>query len=124
MIWEENQGATATLPMTPERARERHLRALIDHVTRDTNDESDEHACLASTVREEVSCPFRARLDGVEVECIRLEFPRNGYGLNAVCRTRGGKLTTVDISKLELLAPLPAGHEWVEAFLAWRTMVG
>ena len=80
---------TATLDaLLPGRSATR-LRALIDQATGDSLDESDEHASLLSTVREEVVCPFLARLGGEEVECVRLEWPRNGYGLNAVCKVQG-----------------------------------
>jgi hypothetical protein len=123
MIWNRNHGATATLPSNPGCTDGKRLRALIDQATRDSLDESDEHAGLLSTVREEVVCPFPARLAGEDVECIGLEFPRNGYGLNAVCKSRG-KTQIVDISKLEWVEPRPKGHEWIEAYFAWRDLVG
>jgi len=78
MIWNRNHGSSATLPSNADRTDGRRLRALIDQATGDSQDESDEHASLLSTVRAEVACPFRARLDGEEVECVRLELPRNG----------------------------------------------
>jgi len=123
MFWNRNHGATATLPSSPARADGRRLRALIDQATGDSVDESDEHAGLLSTVREEVVCPFRARLDGEMVECIRLEWPKKGYGLNAVCRSRGNTVI-VDICKLEWVEPRPKGYEWIEAYFAWRDLVG
>lgn len=123
MFWNRTRGAAATLPEGSTHAERRRVRALIDQATRDSQDESDEHAGLLSTVREEVLCPFRARLGGEEVECIRLEFPKVGYGLNAVCRSRG-KTQVVDISRLEWIEPLPQGHEWIEAYLAWRQLIG
>lgn len=122
MFWNQDRGTTATLPADGSRADHRRLRALIDQATSDSQDESDEHAGLLSTIREEVACPFHARLDGAEVECIRLEWPRNGYGLNAVCKYRG-KTQVVDIRKLEWVEPLPRGHQWIEAYLAWRALV-
>lgn len=122
MFWSTNRGSTATLPSTPRRSESGHLRALIDRVTGDSQDESDEHASLLSTVRAEVVCPFRARLAGDDAECVRLEFPRNGYGLNAVCKS-GGHTVIVDISKLEWVEPLPKGHEWIDAYFAWRDLI-
>lgn len=123
MFWNRDRETTATLADYPARGEARRLRALIDQATGDSLDESDEHAGLLSTVREEVACPFRARLDGIEVECVRLEWPRNGYGLNAVCKSRG-KIQVVDISKLEWSDPRPRGYQWIEAYLAWRELVG
>jgi hypothetical protein len=123
MFWNRNDGAAATVP--PGRATEnpRRLRALIDQATSDSQDESDEHAGLLSTIREEVVCPFRARVGGEEVECVRFEWPKKGYGLNAVCKSKG-KTDVVDIGQLEWVEPLPQGHEWIEAYFAWRDLVG
>lgn len=106
----------------PKPSRPR-LRALIDQATSDSVDESDEHAGLLSVIREEVACPFPARLGGEDVECLRLEFPRNGYGLNAVCRTPAGKTQIVDIGRIEWVDPRPDGHEWIEAYFAWRDLL-
>jgi hypothetical protein len=100
------------------------LRALIDEATTDSTDESDEHAGLLSMIREEVVCPFKARLQGEDVEVLRFEWPKKGYGLNAVCRSGKGKLQVVDITALQWVDPLPEGYQWIEAFFAWRELVG
>ena len=50
-------------------------------------------------IREEVVCPFPARVAGEDVDCIRLEWPKNGYGLNAVCKSKD-KTHVVDIGAL------------------------
>ncbi len=123
MIWNRNTRTTATLPPRSPHADGRRLRAMIDQATRDSLDESDEHAGLLSTIREEVACPFPARFGGQDVECIRLEWPRKGYGLNAVCKSKSA-VQTVDICQLEWVEPLPKGHEWIEAYFAWRDLVG
>lgn len=122
MFWNSERGTAATLADHPAHSDARKLRALIDQATSESLDESDEHAGLLSIIREEVACPFHARLDGVEVECIRLESPRVGYGINAVCKSRG-KLHVVDISKLDWSDPRPEGFRWIEAYLAWRDLV-
>src|SRR5271165_7060334 len=79
------------------------LRALIDEATTDSNDETDEHAGLLSMIREEVVCPFPARVQGEDVDCTRFEWPKKGYGLNAVCRTRKGKTRIVEGSRAKKL---------------------
>ena len=123
MFWNSNRGTTATMGADPARADGKRLRAMIDQATRDSVDESDEHAGLLSVIREEVACPFAARLHGEDVECIRLEWPRTGYGLNAICKSKG-RTEVVDICKLEWVEPLPKGHQWIEAYFAWRDLVG
>jgi hypothetical protein len=121
MFWNREDGPIGTRSTENRRSSGPHLRAMIDQATRDSLDESDEHAGLLSTIREEVACPFPARLGGEEVECIRLEWPRNGYGLNAVCKSKG-KTQVVDIGRLDWVEPRPKGHEWIEAFFAWRDL--
>lgn len=61
MNWNWHVGKSATLDAVPS-GSDTKLRALIDQATSDSVDESDEHAGLLSMIREEVVCPFRARL--------------------------------------------------------------
>lgn len=123
MNWNTRQVLATRLSESLCRTDRFRLQALIDEATTDSNDESDEHAGLMGMVREEVACPFRARLQGEAVECLRLEWPKNGWGLEAVCRTARGKLRIVDISQVELLEPLPRGYPWLEAYLTWRAQM-
>ena len=124
MNWNWQRGKSATVDVAAEPSRPaRSSVALIDQATGDSVDESDEHAGLLSMIREEVVCPFRARSRGEDVECVRFEWPKNGYGLNAVCKSKN-KTHVVDISMLEWIEPLPKGHEWIEAYFAWRDLLG
>jgi hypothetical protein len=116
--------ATAFGVNTSTRFDHTKIRALIDEATTDSNDESDEHAGLLSMIQEEVVCPFLIRVQGEDVECVRFEWPKKGYGLNAVCRTRKGKTRIVDIAALEWLEPRPRNYESIEAYFAWRELVG
>jgi hypothetical protein len=123
MNWNWQRGKSAVLDVGTRRHDRGKLRALIDQATGDSVDESDEHAGLLSMIREEVVCPFRARVAGEDVECIRLEWPKNGYGLNAVCNSKN-KTNVFDIGMLEWVEPLPKGYEWIEAYFAWRDLLG
>jgi hypothetical protein len=123
MNWYGQLGKSAAVATAPSRFEWKKLRALIDQATSDSVDESDEHAGLLSMIREEVICPFPARITGEHVECLRFEWPKNGYGLNAICRSEG-QMRVVDISLLEWIEPLPKGHEWIEAYFAWRDLIG
>ena len=99
------------------------LQALIAEATADSVDESDEHTGLLGMIREEVVCPFRVLVRGEEVECVRFQWPKKGYGLNAVCRTRIGNTRIVDIGDLQWVDPRPAGYQWIEAYFAWRSLL-
>jgi hypothetical protein len=122
MSWNWNLGKHATVSAETSQNNRKKLRALIDQATNDSVDESDEHAGLLSVIRDEVKCPFPARIGDEEVECVRFEWPKNGYGLNAVCKAKA-KTRVVDISMLEWMEPRPKGHEWIEAYFAWRDLV-
>jgi hypothetical protein len=122
MSWHWQKGTSTTLAPEANSTDSRKLRALIDLATGDSMDESDEHAGLLSMIREEVVCPFPARIAGEDVECIRFEWPKNGYGLNAVCKSTG-KARVVDISMLEFVEPRPKGHEWIDAYFAWHNLL-
>ena len=124
MGWTTSRDATDFTGNASAKLERSGIRALIDEATTDSNDESDEHAGLLSMIRDEVVCPFPTRVQGEDADCIRFEWPKNGYGLNAVCRTRKGKTRIVDISALEWLEPRPGGYEWIEAYFAWRELVG
>jgi hypothetical protein len=115
-------GTSATLNAAPARPDRKKLRAMIDQATTGSVDESDEHCGLLSMIREEVVCPFRARLAGEDVECVRFEWPKNGYGLNAICKCKG-TMRVVDIGMLEWMEPRPRGHEWIDAYFAWRDLL-
>jgi hypothetical protein len=123
MNWNWRHGTSTTVDTAVSRPDRTKLRALIDQAIHDSVDESDEHAGLLSMIREEVACPFPARVDGEDVECIRFDWRPKGYGLNAVCKGNG-KTLVVDISRLEWGEPRPKGHEWIEAYLAWLDLIG
>jgi hypothetical protein len=123
MNWNWQKGKSATLDAAGSHKDRGKLQALIAHATGDSVDESDEHASLLSMIREEVVCPFPVRLAGEDVECLRFEWPKKGYGLNAVCKSRD-KTQVVDIGALEWVEPRPKGHDWIDAYFAWRDLLG
>jgi hypothetical protein len=95
------------------------LRALIEEATVDCYNDYEQTSGLLTMIQDEVSCPFRAKVTGEEVEVLAFESPRAGLGLHAVCR-RKGKEYKVDVHSLEWIEPRPQGFEWIEAYLAWR----
>lgn len=95
------------------------LRELIAEATVDANGEDEQHSGLLTMIQDEVVCPFKARVIGEEVEVIDWEWPKEGFGLYAVCQ-RKGKKHKVDVNSLEWIKPCPQGFQWIEAYLAWR----
>ena len=103
-----------------DRAR---LRALIEEATIDCYGEEEQHTGLLTMIEDNVECPFRAKVIGEVVEVTGFEWPKEGYGLFAVCE-RNGRRYQVDINSLEWMKRLPEGYEWIEAYFAWREGVG
>jgi hypothetical protein len=96
------------------------LRKLIEEATVDCyNNEHEEHQGLVNMIEENVVCPFKAKVIGEEVEVVELRCPESGFGLDAVCRSKG-KEYKIDVSSLEWPRKKPEGYEWIEAYLAWR----
>jgi hypothetical protein len=100
-----------------------HLRDLIEEATIDCYGEDEEHCGLLTMIEEHVDLPFRARVIGEEVEVVAFAWPREGYGLYAVCR-RNGKRHRIDVTSLECVKPYPRGFDWIEAYLLWRKSMG
>ena len=95
------------------------LQALIEEATVDCYNEDEEHQGLMSMIEENVVCPFKAKVIGEEVEVVALASPQAGFGLDAVCRSKG-KDYKIDINSLEWPKQKPEGYEWIEAYQAWR----
>jgi hypothetical protein len=99
------------------------LRTLIQEATVDCYNEGEEHQGLVTMVEDNVVCPFTAKVIGEAVEVVELRSPEAGFGLDAVCRYKG-KDYKIDINSLEWPKHKPEGFEWVEAYQAWRSMLG
>ena len=100
----------------------RKLRALIDQATSDSVDESDEHAGLLSMIREEVVCPFARESPAKTSSASASSGPKTATASMPFASPKD-KTHVVDISMLEWIEPLPKGHEWIEAYFAWRNLL-
>lgn len=106
-------------PTDKERQR---LRDLIEEATVDCYGEDEQHTGLLSMIKDNVVCPFQAKVVGETVTVTDFAWPKSGHGLYAVC-ARKGKKHKVDVTSLEWPKKRPQGFEWVEAYLAWRGSV-
>ena len=115
---------SATLDQGPRDTHDQsRILALLFEAILDSNDEADEHAGLMGIIKEEVECPFPAKIDEEEVECLGFQCPQKGYGMHAVCKSRKkGKTYVVDVERLRFGDAKPKGYEWIEAYFAWRSM--
>ena len=75
-------------------------------------------------IREEVACPFRARLAGEEVDCLQLRVAQER--LRSECRMQVPEQQDRGLrhSRTGMARARPRGHEWIEAYFAWRDLVG
>jgi hypothetical protein len=96
------------------------LRQRIAEATAGCHTEYEQHAAFLALVEERVVCPFGARVMGEDVEVVGFRAPDTGFGLIVVCRRRDLSYK-IDVRSLEWAAQKPPGHEWLEAFGAWRS---
>ncbi len=95
------------------------LDELIDEATVDCYGEEEKHVALLTMIEEHVVCPFRAKVIGEMVEVSGFRWRSSGYGMLAVCLSKG-RTYRLDINSLEWIKPFPEGFEWIAAYQAWR----
>jgi len=98
---------------SPERIQE-----LIEEAIIDAYDEEEQFMGFFNMIEENVKTPFKAKVIGEEVEVVEITMGETNEFL-AVCK-RNGKKHTVNLTSLKFCDPLPAGYEWIEAFLEWK----
>ncbi len=102
----------------------KEVKEALDEATVDAYGEYEQHTGLLTMVQDQVVFPFRARVLGEEVDVVDMEWPEDDeFGLDLVCE-RGGKRHRVEARSVELIPPLPDGHLYLAAYLAWKKMVG
>ncbi len=97
----------------------KRLADLVKEGTVDAYGEDEQHSSLLTMIDDEVVCPFKAKVIGEEVEVVDFAWPKEGYGLYALCK-RKGKKHKVDVNSLEWVKPYPKGFKWIEAYFFWR----
>jgi hypothetical protein len=99
------------------------VQEALEDATVDAHDEYEQHSGLLTMVEQEVAFPFRAQVLGEEVDIVEMEWPEDDeFGLDLVCE-RGGKQDRIEARNVELIPPLPAGHLYLAAYLAWKRML-
>ena len=98
----------------------RPLRELIEEAIVDCYTEDEQHEAFVVMLEDNLSCPFRARVVGEEVEVLGFEREGSFGEILAVCR-RKGKKHRVNVTALEWIDAPPEGSEWLDAYTAWLT---
>ena len=92
----------------------------MDEATVDANGVDEQHSALLTVIGDELQFPFSARVLGETVTIVDMEWPRNdGFGLDLVVE-RNGQRHRIEARSVELLTPLPEGHLFLAAYLAWK----
>ena len=95
----------------------------IEEATVDANGVDEQHSGLLNTIQDELQFPFSAKVLGETVTIVDMEWPDNdGYGLDLVVE-RSGQRHRIEARSVELLHPLPEGHLFLAAYLAWKKCV-
>ena len=96
------------------------VRDAMNEATVDAHDKSEQHCGLFYAVTEEMAFPFPARVLGETVSVIGTEWPEGDeFGIDLICE-RNGEQHRVDARSVDLLEPLPEGHLFLAAYLAWK----
>ena len=99
---------------------ETEVQAALEDATVDCYDEEEQLSGLVEMVHQEVAVPFQAIVLGEVVQVVDVESPENdSFGLDLVCEHKG-KRYPIDARSVDLLPPLPDGHLYLAAYLAWK----
>lgn len=99
------------------------VEAAMEEATVDANGEDEQHSGLLTVIGEELQFPFSAQVLGETVTIVDMEWPEHdGFGLDLIVE-RDGERHRMEARSVELLEPLPAGHLFLAAYLAWKKHV-
>jgi len=100
------------------------VRVALEEATVDAYDQDERHSGLLTMIQEQVEFPFRARVLGEEVDVVDMEWPEDDpFGLDLVCE-HAGKRYRIEARSVDLVPPLPDGHLYIAAYLAWKQTLG
>ena len=95
----------------------------MEEATVDSKDVDEQHSGLLTVIGEELQFPFSAKVLGETVTIVDMEWPENdGFGLDLIVE-RNGQRHRIEARSVELLKPLPEGHLFLAAYLAWKKYV-
>lgn len=96
------------------------VEAAMEEATVDANGVDEQHSGLLSAIGDELQFPFPAKVLGETVTIVDMEWPENdAFGLNLIVE-RHGERHHIAARSVELLKPLPEGHLFLAAYLAWK----
>lgn len=99
---------------------EQKVRDALEDATVDACDEYEQHTGLLTMIEEEVQFPFKAKMLGEVVDIVDMEWPEDDeFGLDFICE-RSGQQHRVEARSVDLVPPLPEGHLYIAAYLAWK----
>ena len=102
---------------------ETEVREAMHEATVDAYGEHEQHTGLLTVIEDELAFPFQGEVLGEVVQVVGMEWPENDeFGLDLVCE-RNGKQHRIEARSVELLEPLPDGHLFLAAYLAWKRFV-
>jgi hypothetical protein len=91
---------------------------MIEEAIVDCYTENEQHGAFLVMLEDHITCPFRARVVGEEVEVRGFDWDGTPQGIVAICR-RKGRTSRVNVTALEWAGRPPIGAEWFDAYRAW-----
>jgi hypothetical protein len=112
---EKPNGAEWTAALDETEVQEARADATVD-----CYNEYEQHTGLLTAIQDHLEFPFQAKVLGEVVAVVDMEWPVDDeFGLDLVCE-HNGERHRVDARSVDLLPPLPDGHLYLAAYLAWK----
>ena len=97
------------------------IEEAMEEATVDCNDESEQCTGLTTMAGESLAFPFPANVMGETVEVVDSTVSQHdSLGFDLVVQHKK-KYYAIAAHCVELLKPLPVGHEYLAAYLQWRS---
>jgi hypothetical protein len=92
------------------------ITAAWDEATVDAYDEEEQLGSIMNAIENELLFPFAAKVMGLDVSVVGAEQPKVGRGLDLIVEL-DGQQHRIEARSVELLPPLPAGAEFLAAYV-------
>jgi hypothetical protein len=93
------------------------LDAMVEEVTVDCYNESEQITGLLTVIEDELEVPFKTQVLGVDVSVKRVDLTGEDQ-IVAIC-SREKLRQSIPLLDLPLPTPPPKGAEWIEAYRHW-----
>ncbi len=92
------------------------IEAAWDDAVADAYDDDEQWSGIMDAIVNELQFPFSARVMGLDLSVVDAEQPKVGRGLDLIVELNGQQ-HRIEARSVELVPPLPAGAEYLAAYV-------